>query len=215
MESKILQAATVLILGLLYVLSPSPLEMFVALLLLTGLTFSAAALSDMIMNDMTWAVIAAGSTYWGLTLIAPGTVGLTAALTVLLILFLVPMSTPVDEWELGGWQPYYPVALAAVAVGGVYLGSYLTPWLVAAPFIELSMDKVSLRGDEGSYRFKGFYYILSYTLALRLNPILIVYVLILTVARRLRPGLGQFKAVPIDSVLRLLVWVASAWIIGL
>ena len=215
METKLLPAITASVLGILYILNPGPLPFFITLLFLTGLTFSAAALSGELFNDMTWAIIAGGSAYWGLSLIAPRPAGLTVALTVMLIPFMIPLSNHVGEWRGDEWRSYSPVVLAGVAIGGVYLGSYLTPWIVMSPFLELAMEKASrYRGEEPATVW-GVYYIVIYALSLRLNPILALYAASLSLARRFKPGLGGFNAIPIDSLVRLSLWVTAGWITGL
>ena len=189
--------------------------MFITLLFLTGITFSAAALSRRVLNDLTWAVTAGGSAYWGLSFIASRPFGLTIALTVTMIPFLIPISTRVEEWEISGWDSYNPVALAAVAIGGVYLGSYLTPWIVMSPFLELAMEKASQHMSEGTPVIHGIYNIVTYALSLCLNPILILYITSISLVRQFKPSPDWFKAISIDSLIRLLLWVISGWIVGL
>ena len=215
LESRIIPAITFSIMAVLYILNPSPIAFFVTLLFLTGLAFSAAALVDGVFSDMTWAVTAGGSAYWGLSIIAPHQLGLAVALTVTLIPFIIPLSNQVEEWGIDGWGSYYPVVLTVVAIGGVYLGLNLTPWIIMSPFLELAMYKAPIYRGETTYSLWGVYYAVIYALSLSLNPILVLYIASLSIARLSKPGLGELKAVPLDSLVRLLLGVATGWIIGL
>lgn len=215
LDSRLSSITAVPILAMLYMFNPGPLVSFIALLFLTGFTFAVAALLNELFYDMTWAVVAGGSAYWGLSLIAPRPLSLTVALTVMLIFFVIPLSNNTEDWWSDGWSTYNTVALTAVVIGGVYLGSYLTPWIVMSPFLELVMEKASRFKRNESHKAWGIYYSVIYALSLYLDPILMLYIASVSLVRQFKPGLSRFKVVPIDSLIRLSLWVTAVWITGL
>ena len=215
MENKPIAIIVLLTLAGLNAYSPSPLTRFIVILSLSGVVFSFLALSGLLLRDMTWAVLLGGAVYTGLSLIAPVSIRLAVSLAVILVFFLIPLSSPSAMMQQREWPSYSPLALVVVAVSGVYLGSSLTPWIVVSPVAEAAIIDVVRKTSGDEAPMAVVYYGLAYTLCLFLNPLLIAYVLGAMLLKTVKPSLNRLWLSPVDSLVRLALWVGASWILGL
>jgi hypothetical protein len=209
---KLIDVATLTTLLALYTYPQQIPVTLASILVLIGISFSYVALEGSFYRDITWIILLAGVIYMASTLIIPGQISMLLALLTLMAL-TAPAYTVKEADTNIEWPLYSPLTLLVIGVAGAYINSPLTTWIILSPLIEILFIQSMSVGERERLK-TGLYYATIYTLALNLPPLFIAYTLAATLFRIVSKKALNLKYIPIDSALRLGLWVTMAWITG-
>jgi len=126
------------------------------------------------------------------------------------LLILLGLLTPVERYgEVDRRGLIIAIALSTGFIGAI-LGLELLPWIILSPLIEIILiEKI----DRNPIAILNSLYIISiYGLSMRFSYIVIIFMLLLYLARLFTPFLRSLDSIWLDTLIRFVFVVVSPWI---